>query len=144
MCLEIKSNRKENTKDLDKWFGNRTKFAYVYKVLEKRTEELFYRSLFFGWFIWVFDKQKVFQVKRSSKPTKIELYWGEISDGLHVFTSLETAKKDFYYTHRKDARIVKFRVRRKDVVAVENGYTKDKHNFNEAVCTRLEFVKVIS
>jgi hypothetical protein len=143
MCLWIKQDQEENDKDLKKWFGNRKKFAYVYKVLRKWPEENFYRSSVYSNFIWDFSKEKVFEVRRSRKPTKKELGRTKISDGLHIFTSLETAKKYFYSTHCKNAIIAKFRVLKEDIVTVENNWELEKNNRRQAVCTRLEFVKVI-
>jgi hypothetical protein len=139
MCLLISLDQEENERDLKKWFGNRTKFTYVYKVLKKQQNEDFYRSWFHNGFIWDFRKGKVFQVNRDSEPTEEELTNREINKGLHVYTGLEKAKrsKGFFST------IVKFRVEKKDIVAVENYYDNPEYNFKEAVCRKLTFVKVI-
>jgi hypothetical protein len=141
MCLRIKSDQVQNERDLNKWFGNRTKFAYVYKVLIKRTYEDFYRSACFLDYIWNFRKEKVFEVSRSPKPGKEELDYGRINKGLHVYVNLEEAKKNKYSYNT----IVKFRVRKEDIVAIENnrGNRRVYHNSKELVCTRLEFVKVL-
>jgi hypothetical protein len=136
MCLYIKQDQKENNKDLKKWFGRRTKFAYVYKVLGKKQDESFYRSIHFPNFIWDFNKQKIFKVNRSSKPTKEELKW----KGLHVFTSFRVAK--IFTDYMRGEEIAKFKVSDEDIVAVEN---KLYHQFSseELVCTRLEFVEIV-
>jgi hypothetical protein len=133
MCLYIKSDQYLNERDLKKWFGNRTKFAYVYKRLHKWSEENFYRSLVYNHFKWDFSKQKVFEVRRDPKPTEEELRYRRINEGLHVYTNLETARRDGYGNS-----VVKFRVNKEDIVAIDSIYTE-----KEAVCTRLEFVKVL-
>jgi hypothetical protein len=150
MCLWIKFNQEENERDLKKWFNHHKKwfgsnkgYAYVYKTLHEDLEKGFYRSLWHDEFIWDFRIQKIFQVERDSKPTVDELHLRQIDRGLHVYTSIETTKKDFYYICRKNTRIAKFRVLKEDIVAVENGYIKDKHNAKEAICRKLTFVKVI-
>jgi hypothetical protein len=152
MCLRIKSDQEQNERDLNKWFGNRKKFAYVYKVIRKWKNEDFYRSIHRD-YIWDFKVQETYQVDRNSKPTQKELDSREVNIGFHVYASLKTAKKDFYYTSRKDTyhkdrhctntRIVKFRVQREDIIAVDNGYLDEEFNFDELVCDRLEFVKVV-
>jgi hypothetical protein len=131
MCLYIQPDQEENDKDLKKWFGNRKKFAYVYKVLRKWPSEDFYRSAVYS-FIWDFRKQKVFQVDRDPKPTGLELHFGDIHKGFHVYTSLEAAGP---CTH-PNYKIIKFKVFKKDIVAVNTCSC-------EAVCIRLEFVKVL-
>jgi hypothetical protein len=139
MCLKIKLDQKQNKKDLKKWFGNRKKFAYVYKILEKECLG-HYISVFRRNFAWDFNKQKVYQVDRPSKPTQIELEKQAINKGLHVYTSLKAAK--IYKICACDV-IVKFRVRREDIVAVDNNRVNKKYNLTQAVCRRLEFVKVL-
>jgi hypothetical protein len=147
MCLSINPDQIQNEEDLNKWLGRRKNFVYVYKVLRKRPNEDFYRSAWYKNFIWDFSKQKVFQVDRSPIPTKDELDWGGIVDGLHVYTSIKGVKKDFLYngynSHHKNVVIVKFRVNRKDVVAVENYYIDKEDNFQTAVCKKLTFVKIV-
>jgi hypothetical protein len=132
MCLEISPYQDQNELELEKWFGSRKKFAYVYKILQKYSCEDFYRSEYYPSYKWDFSKQKVFQVDRPNKPTYGELFHRRIKFGLHVFTSLNEVK----YWEPKVGGIVKFRVRKEDVVAVDNFN-------NEAVCTRLEFVKIV-
>jgi hypothetical protein len=131
MCLWIKSDQKENDKDLKKWFGSRKKFAYVYKVLIKSIDEDLYRSAVYS-FIWDFNNQKIFQVDRDPKPTGLELHFGDIHKGFHVYTSLEAARP----CTNPNYKIIKFKVLKKDIVAVNTCSC-------EAVCTRLEFVKVL-
>jgi hypothetical protein len=139
MCLWIKSNQERNERDLNKWFGNRKKFAYVYKVLRKRPDEDFYRSLVKVDFKWDFKNQKIFQVNRPLKPTFWELSDRKIDEGFHIYTSLKEAKR------RKGSYgiIIKFRVRKENIVAVDNDWDREKDNFKQAVCTKLEFVKVL-
>jgi hypothetical protein len=138
MCLLINPNQEQNNRDLKKWFGNRQIFAYVYKVLAKKPGKDFYRSIFKQNYIWDFRKNKEYQVNRPSKPTKEELNLEEVHYGFHVYTTLEEAKRHCY-----DRIIVKFRVRRKNIVAIENYYCNKDHNFKELVCRRLEFVKIV-
>jgi hypothetical protein len=133
MCLHICLDQKKNEKILKRWFGRRQKFAYVYKVLQKRSNEDFYRSTLYQNFKWDFRKQKIFEVDRSSKPTEKELYFAKINKGLHVFTSLEKAES---YRSFLDEVIVKFRVNKEDIIAVES-------YIREAVCKRLGFVRVL-
>jgi hypothetical protein len=139
MCLLISPDQNRNEKDLSHWFGSRKKFTYVYKFLRKTTklpgnfgQPIVYKSPYFEFFKWNFRKQKIFEIKRPSKPTEYELGSGNICMGLHVCTSLKEARRKKYYNDI----IVKFKVLKEDVVAVNNYY-------NEAVCTRLEFVKVL-
>jgi hypothetical protein len=139
MCLFICSDQERNKRDLKKWFGSRTKFAYVYKVLKKDPYESFYRSICHN-FIWDFEKQKVFQVDRDPNPTEFELEVRQIREGLHVYTSFKEAKlKRYPYT--SDI-IVKFKVLKEDVVAIRNNYCF-KNRFTQAVCKKLIFVKVV-
>jgi hypothetical protein len=140
MCLLIKSDQKENERDLNRWFGNRTRFAYVYKILRKWTDEDFYRSVCRD-FIWDFEKQKVYQVCRYKKPTEKELKAGIVNKGFHVYTSLKEAKRH-RYSYAYDI-VVKFRVKREDLVAVDNDWIIEEDNLKQAVCTRLEFVKIV-
>jgi hypothetical protein len=130
MCLDINKDQEENERNLNKWFGSRTKFAYVYKILRKNKSEDFYRSATYDRFIWDFSRQKVFEVDRSSKPTKMEILTGLIGEGFHVYTSKIST------IERTSGVVVKFRVKREDLVAV-NIFNK------EAVCKKLNFVKVI-
>jgi hypothetical protein len=146
MCLFIKPDQEENEEDLrrwfkshHKWFGVHKGFAYVYKVLVKKPNEDFYRSPRFPDYKWDFNNQKVFQVRRSHKPTQEELENRSIEIGLHVYTHLESMKP---YLDSNEV-VVKFRVRKENIVAIENNYKVKKYNFEEAVCTKLEFVKVI-
>jgi hypothetical protein len=140
MCLYITNNQDQNNKDLKRWFGRRQKFAYVYKVLQKRASENFYRSSWHPEFIWDFSKQKEYQVDRDPKPTEKELYSREIHKGFHIYTSLKEVKY-----HKSTFRpIVKFRVNKEDIIAIENDYDDpEEHNFSEAVCRKLTFVKVL-
>jgi hypothetical protein len=139
MCLWIESDQEKNEKDLNKWFGSRKKFAYVYKILKKYPDEDFYRSKHYQHFIWNFKKQKVYEVVRDLKPTENELKRRYINFGLHVYTDLETLK---VYPD-PDEVVVKFRVKREDIVAIQNHCIYDKYKLNELVCTKLEFVKVL-
>jgi hypothetical protein len=139
MCLCISSDQKENEKELNRWFGSRTKYIYIYKVLHKRSEENFYRSLVYNYFKWDFSEQKIFEVYRDPKPTELELEVRQIHKGLHVYTNLETARSCL----EKNNVVVKLRVRKEDVVAIGNHYNDKDFNLKEAVCTRLEFVKVL-
>jgi hypothetical protein len=139
MCLWIESDQSQNEKDLKKWLGSRKKFAYVYKILVKREEESFYRSLVYSDFIWDFSKQKIFQVDRDPKPTELELEVRRIYKGLHAYTNLETTRSCL----EKNNVVVKLRVRKEDIVAIENHYNDKDFDLKELVCTRLEFVKVI-
>jgi hypothetical protein len=139
MCLIISYNQEENEKDLKRWLGRRRKFAYVYKILRKYDDENFYRSENFHDFIWNFSKQKIYQVNRLSEPTHFELTFREINQGLHVYTNLEIAQR-YYCTNRV---VVKFRVLKEDIIAVQNGCYWKSNNFTELVCKRLEFIKVI-
>jgi hypothetical protein len=146
MCLHIKLEQSQNEKDLNHWFGSRKRFAYVYKVLRKWPDEDIYRSIWYPYFIWDFKIQKIYRVNRSSKLTKEELSYGEIYEGFHVYTTLEEAKSQ-RYTYSKET-IVKFRVLKEDIVAIQNNiqnnkYLYEKKNFKEAVCKRLEFVKIL-
>jgi hypothetical protein len=142
MCLWIKSDQDLNERDLNKWFGNRKKFAYVYKILIKAKNEDFYRSARFNSFIWDFSKQKVFEVRRDPKPTKSELNRERINFGLHVYTSFEEVKYWDYY--KPDSAIVKFRVNKEDIVAIQNSsLVLKRYHYKEAVCKKLEFVKVL-
>jgi hypothetical protein len=149
MCLYTRSDQSQNKKDLNKWFGNRKKFAYVYKILVKIPGEDFYRSEYFSNFIWNFSKQKVYRINRSSNPTKEELSYGErwtgmsfgrIDKGFHVYTNLETAKAIYSHYRRK---IAKFKVFKEDVVAVNNNWFFSNRCLKEAVCRKLTFVKII-
>jgi hypothetical protein len=139
MCLLINPDQSQNKKDLDHWFGSRKKFAYVYKFLRKTTklpgnlgQSIVYKSPYFEFFKWNFRKQKIFQVKRSYKVTEDELDLGRICVGLHVCTSLKEAKRKKYPSDI----IVKFKVLKKDIVAVDN-------SCREAFCRKLTFVKVL-
>jgi hypothetical protein len=138
MCLYINREQSQNEKDLKRWFGSRKRFAYVYKVLRKNEDEDFYRSFHYCDYIWNFRKQKVYQVDRDSDPTEEELDLREIDFGFHVYTSLEEAKAEYssYNYYKPDSAVVKFRVSKKDFVAVD--YFEDT-----AVCRKLEFVKVL-
>jgi hypothetical protein len=138
MCLLISPYQELNDRDLKRWFGNRKKFAYVYKILYKSPDEDFYRSENYRNFKWDFKNQKVFQVDRPNRPTKFELKTEEINTGLHVYTNLETAKKNRYCKV-----IVKFKVLKEDIVAIENYYCGEEFNFPHLVCTKLEFVKIV-
>jgi hypothetical protein len=145
MCLHLKSDQVQNEKDLNRWFGNRKKFAYVYKRLRKHNYESFYRSPIYE-FVWDFKKKKVFEIDRSSKPTKFELETATIRKaatirrGFHVYISLEMANREKIYSNEV---ITKFRVYKDDIVAIENGRACKGHNFKELVCKRLEFVRVL-
>jgi hypothetical protein len=142
MCLWIQPDQDQNEKDLKKWFGNRKKFAYVYKVLRKWSCESFYRSLLYGNFKWDFEKQKEFQVDRDLKLTKSELLSEQINKGFHVYTSLKLAKS--WISNEPNSVIVKFKVRKENIIAIQNSsFISEKYRFKELVCTRLEFVKVI-
>jgi hypothetical protein len=140
MCLRIKSDQIQNEKDLNRWFGSRKKFAYVYKVLRKWDDEDFYRSLWHPEFIWDFSKQKVYQIDRVSGLTKDELDRKVVNEGFHVYTSLEIATFNCGSCFEK---IAKFRVKREDVVAIENNYNNKELNLKELVCTKLEFVRIV-
>jgi hypothetical protein len=141
MCLYIKRDQTQNEKDLNKWFGNRKKFAYVYKILLKEDGESFYRSLNYNNFIWDFKNQKTFQVGREPKPTIFELNRERINWGLHVYTSLKIAQENQFYFEMVT---VKFRANKEDIVAIENdGHSHRYKNFIEAVCKKLTFVKVM-
>jgi hypothetical protein len=139
MCLYISPSQSQNEKDLNRWFRNRKKFVYVYKVLRKLPDEDFYRSPHFPEFIWDFKNQKIFQVDRPNKPTEEELRLWHIDYGLHTYTSFEIAKWNQGY----NAAIVKFKVLKKDIIAIENDWDKKEYDFREAVCRKLTFVKVI-
>jgi hypothetical protein len=139
MCLWIKSDPIENELDLKRWFGSRTKFAYVYKVLRKWPKRSSYKSVWYSEFTWNFNKQKVYQVDRDLKPTRDELKIGEIGKGFHVYTDLKIAKEVCSLFEV----VVKFRVSKKNIIAVQNNRTEDRFNFTELVCQRLEFVKVL-
>jgi hypothetical protein len=138
MCLKISPNQEKNEKDLQDFINGRDKI-FIYKTLQKRVDENFYRSLIFD-FTWEFKKQKVFEVDRSSKPTEYELLTGQISHGLHVYTSFEVAK--IFTDYNQNERIVKFKISDEDIVAIENGLAY-RANFKELVCTRLEFVEIL-
>jgi hypothetical protein len=140
MCLYIKKDQGKNDRDLNQWFGNRKKFAYVYKILIKNKKESFYRSYYYNNFIWDFSKEKVFEVYRDLKPTIFELGNESIDWGLHVYTSLKEAKD--ICSSLAEA-IIKFRVKKEDIIAIENGWYRKEDNFKQAVCTKLTFVKVI-
>jgi outer membrane receptor for Fe3+-dicitrate len=136
MGLYIKQDQEENERNLNRWFGSRKKFAYVYKILVKQEDENLYRSFTFSDFIWDFSRQKVFEVERPKKPTEFELNpdgldFGEIHKGFHVYTSLEAAGPcaNNYIT-------VKFKVLKEDIIAINNLY-------GQAVCRKLTFVKII-
>jgi hypothetical protein len=139
MCLWIKQDQEENKKNLNKWFGSRKRFAYVYKILRKWPEENFYRSPVYD-FKWDFKKQKVFQVDRPNKPTKEELNYGEIHKGLHVYTSLKKAKENQNFSCDT---IIEFKVSKENIVAIEINWSDKEDNFQELVCRKLEFVKVV-
>jgi hypothetical protein len=132
MCLEISSYQDQNELELENYFGSRKKFAYVYKVLWKWDIEDFYRSLIRFSFIWDFKNRKIFQVNRSHRPTKYELRYNAIDFGFHVYTNLGKAEE----SKGLFGIIVKFRVDKEDIVAVNNFR-------EEAVCRELEFVKVL-
>jgi hypothetical protein len=134
MCLHISYDQEQNEEDLQDFLGNR-KNIFVYKVLIRRLYENFYRSFYRPEFEWDFRKQKIYQVDRPNKPTKDELYNSQIEKGLHVYTHLNMARY-FREIHEGSETIAKFRVERKDIVAVNNGY-------HEAVCTKLTFIKVL-
>jgi hypothetical protein len=140
MCLFIKSDQDRNEKDLKRWFGSRTKFAYVYKILRTWPETPSYKSVWYSNFEWDFNKTKIYQVIRPAKPTKDELKIGEIGKGFHVYASLKTAKE--VRGGNLFEIVVKFRVNREDIVAIQNNRTP-RFNLTELVCTKLEFVKVI-
>jgi hypothetical protein len=131
MCLLISSDQEQNERDLKKWFESRKKSAYVYKLLYNRPNENYWRSPYHSEFIWNFKEQKVFQVDRPLKPTKDELDYGAIDKGLHVYISPREAKKNKY----PDEIIIKLKVLKENIVAIDN-------NSKQAVCTKLEFVKV--
>jgi hypothetical protein len=148
MCLYISSDQNQNEKDLKRWFGSRKKFAYVYKILRKYSYEDFYRSEYYPSYKWDFSKQKVFQVDRPNKPTYGELShlsifknptYGEIHYGLHVYTNLKEAKRFF----PSDKTIAKFRVKKEDIIAIQNDMSRKENNFKELVCRKLTFVKII-
>jgi hypothetical protein len=140
MCLHIKPDQTQNEKDLNKWFGSRTKFAYVYKVLEKSPYESFYKSIYRSYFKWDFKKQQIYQVDRPLKPTKEELESGEIYIGFHVYTNLEVARINKVCDYDI---VVKFQVKREDIVAVENDYFNKDYNLEELVCRKLTFIEVV-
>jgi hypothetical protein len=68
-----------------------------------------------------------------------ELCYYLICKGLHAYTNLEEAK----YWKEEDEPIIKFKVKAENIVAVENGCSKQKHNFQRLVYTKLEFVEII-
>jgi type IV secretory pathway VirB6-like protein len=138
MCLKIKSDQEENERDL-KLFLKEKKKVFVYKIIQKAPYESFYRSLIFD-FTWDFEKQKVFEIERSSKPTEFELTHNVVGKGFHVFVSLENTKEHQCYLNTV---IAKFKVDKEDIIAIGNNYNCWEDNFKELVCTRLEFVKVI-
>jgi hypothetical protein len=140
MCLLIQRDQEKNEKDLNRWFGSRTKFAYVYKRLRKwpTHKKGLFRSPVFE-FIWDFNKTKTYQEDRSNKPTEWELETARVHKGFHVYVNLETAKKEKIYC---DEVVVKFRVNKENIVAIENRSIPN-YSFLELICTKLEFVKVI-
>jgi hypothetical protein len=142
MCLYISSDQEQNEKELKRWFGSRKKFAYVYKILlQKRDNEEFYRSLIYDDFIWNFSEQQVFLENRSLRPTKEELVYKQINSGFHVYISLEEAK--CWNFDKADLVIVKFKVNKEDIVAIDKDWEKEEDNIKQAVCTKLEFIKVL-
>jgi hypothetical protein len=148
MCLYIKRNQEENKRDLQDFLGDQEEL-FVYKVLQKRPDENFHRSTVYNDFIWNLSKQKVFQVNRSNKLTEVDLERGEVSYGFHVYTNLETAKESKHYC---DHTIVKFKVLKKDIIAIENradtpinclDLRQPTPNFQRLVCRKLTFVEVL-
>jgi hypothetical protein len=131
MCLDIHYSQKDNKKELKTFIKNR-KEIFVYKILQKWEDEDFYRSWIHYSFTWDFDNQKTFEADRPNQPTKEELEYGQIDIGIHVFINLEKAKN----WREESDKIVKFRVKAEDIVAINNIH-------KEAVCRRLEFVKVV-
>jgi hypothetical protein len=145
MCLWIRNNQEENDKDLKEFLGDRQEI-YVYKILYKNPDKDFYRSEYYEFF-WDFKKQKVYKIDRPLKPTKEELSygedginWGEIHKGFHVYTDLETAKATCGYYRRE---IVKFKVLKEDIVAINNNWFFSKKYLKELVCRKLMFVEVL-
>jgi hypothetical protein len=143
MCLCIKKDQSQNEKDLQNFIGDQ-KEILVYKILEKLRHEDFYRSFHYFDYIWDFKNQKTFEVNRVSIPTVEELNYGAIEEGFHVYTDLGKAQAECYYVTQIVHKIVKFKVLKEDIVAIENGLSWKDHNFKELVCTRLTFVEVIN
>jgi hypothetical protein len=137
MCLVISSNQEKNEKDLQNFINGQNEIS-VYKILQKQVDESFYRSIFHSDFIWNFDNQKVYWVDRSPEPTEEELGIRQIHKGFHVYTSFEVAK--IFTDYNQKERIVKFKISSEDIVAIEN---MRYYNFEELVCTRLEFVEIL-
>jgi hypothetical protein len=138
MSIEIKSSQKDNKEDLQEFLGDQQE-VYVYKVLRECSSKNYYRFSYQSC-IWDFSKQQVFQIDRSSRPTEEELKKGEIYKGYCVYTNLESAKLQRFYC---DGVIVKFKVDKKDVVAVENNCCFGL-NFESLVCRKLTFVRVVN
>jgi hypothetical protein len=135
MCLWINPDPKKNKLVIQSFIRDWNEI-YVYKVLQKWPHENFYRSWVYRGFIWDFRKQKEFKVDRDSKPTGSELLYGSIETGLHVYTRLTGTKYFCTIGLGCKAAIVKFRVRKEDIVAVGV-------DSNTAVCKRLEFVEIV-
>jgi hypothetical protein len=144
MCLYIKKDQEKNERDLNNFLRDCEK-VYVYKILRKGIYRGFYRSIHYPNCIWNFKKQKVYWIDRSSKPTEYELNLGEISQGLHVYVSFRIAQEYFrhFYSCLSDLVIVKFRVNKRDIVAIQNDWIFEEPNFKQLVCKRLEFVEVV-
>jgi hypothetical protein len=148
MCLYIKRDQKENKRDLQEFLGDQEKI-FVYKILEKRPNEDFYRSLVYSHFTWNFSKERIFCVNVNSKPTKRDLEEGEVYLGFHTYTNLKIARERQYYSSMS---IVKFKVKKQDIIAVENradnpinclDLRKPTPNFQRLVCRKLEFVEIL-
>jgi hypothetical protein len=142
MCLVIHRDQKRNKENLIECFGSGQKTKIIYKTLWKSPYESFYRSLVYSDCIWDFNKQQIFEVDRPEYPTEEELYYRRINEGFHICLTLKAARfwQNYPYFNRK--KIVKFRVRKEDVVAVHYEYRRDLV-VEEAVCRKLTYVGVV-
>jgi hypothetical protein len=138
MSIEIKSNQEENKEDLQNFINDR-KEIYVYQVLRECSSKNHYRFSYQSC-IWDFSKQRIYEVDRPSRPTEKELKKGEIYKGYCVYTNLESAKFMKFYC---DGVIVKFKVDKEDLVAIENNCCFGL-NFESLVCRKLNFVRVVN
>jgi hypothetical protein len=143
MCLCIKKDQYQNEKDLQNFIGDQEEIL-VYKILEKRDYEDFYRSLQYFNYTWDFKKQKTFEVNRDSIPTVEELKYGAIEEGLHVYIDLGKAQAKWGSSTQIVQKIVKFKVKKENIIAIENDLSWKDHNFKELVCTKLTFIEVIN